>query len=117
VSTQVLSEVGNVLVRRFGVPVGEARARVASIASVCEVIVLTPPLILDAFRLSERHRISLYDAQIVAAALGCGAARLYSEDLHHGLAVEGLEIVSPFSARARAPVARYRARPRLRRAA
>ncbi len=117
VSTQVLSEVGNVLIRKFGLPVAEARARVASIAAVCEVVVLTPPLILDAFRLSERYRIGLYDAQIVSAALGCGATRLYSEDLHHGLTIAGLEIVSPFIARAREPVARYRARPRLRRAA
>ena len=117
VSTQVLSEVGTILIRKFGVAVGEARDRVASIASACEVVILTPPLILDAFRIAERYRIGLYDAQIVSAALACGATRLYSEDLHDGLGVDGLMIVSPFTTRAGEPPARYRARPRLRRAA
>jgi len=117
VSTQVLSEVGAILIRKFGFPVGEARARVASIAAVCDVVVLTPPLILDAFRIAERYRIRLYDAQIVSAALACGATRLYSEDLHHGLGVDGLAVVSPFGTRAGEPAARYASRPRLRRAA
>lgn len=117
VSTQVLSEVGAILIRKFNFPVGEARTRVASIAAVCDVVVLTPPLILDAFRIAERYRIGLYDAQIVSAALACGAARLYTEDLHHGLAIDGLTIVSPFGTRAGEPPGRYVARPRLRRAA
>jgi predicted nucleic acid-binding protein len=114
VSTQVLSEVGAILIRTFGFPVGEARARVASIAAACDVVVMTPPLILDAFRIAERYRIGLYDAQIVAAALACGATRLYSEDLHDGLVVDGLAIVSPFRTRAGEPAARYVTRPRAR---
>ena len=117
VSTQVLSEVGNVLIRKFGFPVGDARARVASIAAGCDVVALTPALILDAFRIAERYRIGLYDGQIVAAALACGARRLFTEDLHHGLSIDGLELVSPFAAAAREAPARYRSRPRLRRAA
>ncbi len=117
VSTQVLSEVGSVLIRRFGFSVGEARARVASIAAGCDVVTLTPVLILDAFRIAERYRLGLYDAQIIAAALACGARRLFTEDMHHGLSIDGLELVSPFAPRAREPSARYRARTKLRRAA
>lgn len=117
VSTQVLSEVGNVLIRKFAVPVGEARARVASIAAGCDVITLTPAVILDAFRIAERYRMGLYDGQIIAAALACGARRLFTEDLHHGLSIDGLEVVSPFAATARERPARYRARAKLRRAA
>jgi predicted nucleic acid-binding protein len=117
VSTQVLSEVGNVLIRKFGVPVGEARARVASIAAGCDVVTLTPAVILDAFRVAERYRLGLYDGQIVAAALACGARRLFTEDLHHGLSIDGLELLSPFVSTARERTARYRARTKLRRAA
>lgn len=117
VSTQVLSEVGSVLIRKFGFAFGEARARVASIASGCDVITLTPAVILDAFRIAERYRIGLYDGQIVAAALACGARRLFTEDLHHGLSIDGLQLVSPFVPTARERTARYRARTRLRRAA
>jgi predicted nucleic acid-binding protein len=117
VSTQVLSEVGNVLIRKFSFGVGEARTRVASIAAGCDVISLTPAVILDAFRIAERYRLGLYDAQIVAAALACGARRLFTEDLHHGLLIDGIEIVSPFTPAARERAARYKTRPKLRRAA
>lgn len=117
VSTQVLSEVGSVLIRKFGFSVGETRARVASIAAGCDVITLTPVLILDAFRIAERYRLALYDGQIIAAALACGARRLFTEDMHHGLSVDGLELVSPFASRAREPSPRYRSRTKLRRAA
>jgi predicted nucleic acid-binding protein len=117
ISTQVLSEVGNVLIRKFGFSVGEARARVASIAAGCDVVTLTPALILDAFRIAERYRLGLYDGQIIAAALACGARRLFTEDMHHGLSIDGLELVSPFVSRVREPAARYRSRPKLRRAA
>ena len=117
VSTQVLSEVGSVLIRKFAFAVGEARARVASIAAGCDVITLTPAVILDAFRVAERYRLGLYDGQIVAAALACGARRLYTEDMHHGLSIDGLELVSPFATRAREPASRYKSRINMRRAA
>jgi predicted nucleic acid-binding protein len=117
VSTQVLSEVGSVLIRKFGFAVGEARTRVASIAAGCDVITITPALILDAFRIADRYRLGLYDGQIVAAALACGARRLFTEDMHHGLSIDGLELVSPFASRAREPAPRYRGRLKLRRAA
>jgi predicted nucleic acid-binding protein len=117
VSTQVLSEVGSVLIRKFGFAVGEARSRVASIAAGCDVVTVTPELVLDAFRIAERYRVGLYDAQIIAAALACGARRLFTEDLHHGLVIDGLELVSPFALQARERAARYRPRRKLRRAA
>ena len=117
ISTQVLSEVGSVLIRKFGFSVGEARVRVASIAAGCDVVTLTPALILDAFRIAERYRLGLYDGQIIAAALACGARRLFTEDMHHGLSIDGLELASPYASRAREPAARYKSRTKLRRAA
>jgi predicted nucleic acid-binding protein len=117
VSTQVLSEVGNVLIRKFSFAPGDARARVASISTACDVLSVTPALVLDAFRIVERYRVGLFDAQIIAAALACGAQRLYTEDLHDGLVIDGMKITSPFMFRARAPSSRYGVRRRLRRAA
>jgi predicted nucleic acid-binding protein len=47
--------------------------------------------------LAERHSLSIYDSMIVAAALGSGCETLYSEDMHHGMLVDGrLTIVNPF---------------------
>lgn len=109
VSTQVLSELANVLTRRFSVPAPEARERVASIAAGCEVMVVSPSIVLDAFRVMERWGYGFFDSQIIAAALACGASVLYSEDLHEGQFVdEKLEIRSPFRPRAEQRARSYR---------
>ena len=101
VSTQVLSELANVLTHRFRAPAQEAKRRVMSIAASCEVIVVSPPIVFDALRIMERFGYNFYDSQIIAAALACGASVLYSEDLHHGQTVDGkLAIRSPFRLRA-----------------
>jgi predicted nucleic acid-binding protein len=113
VSTQVLSELGNVLTRRFRVRAGEARERIANIAAGCEVIVVSPPIVLDAFRVMERWGYGFFDSQIIATALACGASILYSEDLHDGQTVDGkLVIRSPFRSRAERRAKTYRARMR-----
>jgi predicted nucleic acid-binding protein len=110
VSTQVLSELANVLTRRFDVPVQEARERVTSIAAGCEVVVVSPPIVFDAFRIMERWGYGFFDSQIIAAALACGASVLYSEDLHDGQTVDKtLAIRSPFRLGAEQRAKPYRA--------
>lgn len=104
ISTQVLAEFANVVLRKFGMPLAEARKRTAELAARCEVVVVTPLIVIDAFRIRERYGFGFFDSQIIAAALAAGATTLYSEDLHHGQTIEGaLRIVSPF-----APAARQR---------
>lgn len=97
VSTQVLSELANVLTRRMGFSASETRSRISGIAASCEVIVVTPAVVLDALRIMERYQYSFYDSQILAAALAAGAKVLYSEDLHREQTIDGtLTIRSPF---------------------
>jgi predicted nucleic acid-binding protein len=109
VSTQVLSELANALTRRFGVPVPEARQRVASIAAACDVVVVSPSIVLDAFRLMDQWGYGFSDSQIISAALACGASVLYSEDLRDGQTVDGrLAIRSPFRLRAEQRAKPYR---------
>jgi len=113
VSTQVLSELASVLTRRFRVPAPEARERVAGIAAGCEVMVVSPSIVLDAFRVMERWGYGFFDSQIVTTALACGASILYSEDLHDGQTVdESLAIRSPFRLRAEQRAKPYRGRKR-----
>ncbi len=45
-----------------------------------------------------RFAFSFYGAQIVAAALEAGCARLLTEDLQGGQRIEGLVVVNPFKA-------------------
>lgn len=47
--------------------------------------------------LAERYGFSVYDAMIVAAALGVGCGTLYSEDMQDGMVLaEGVRVVNPF---------------------
>jgi predicted nucleic acid-binding protein len=51
----------------------------------------------QATRLAERYKLAFYDALIVAVASAHGATVLYSEDMHHGLIIDGkLTIINPF---------------------
>ena len=109
VSTQVLSELANVLTRRFRIPAQETKQRVMGIAAGCEVIVVSPAIVFDALRIMERFGYGFFDSQIMAAALACGASVLYSEDLHHGQLIDGkLSIRSPFRLRAEQRAKPYR---------
>ncbi len=53
-------------------------------------------LVLAAMGISHTHRLSYWDAAIVAAARNAGATQLLSEDLNHGQIIEGIEVVNPF---------------------
>lgn len=113
ISTQVLSEFANVLLRKFAMADNEVRNRVAEVAARCHVIAVTPAIVLDAFRVRARYRLGFYDSQIIAAALAATASVLYSEDLHAGLLVDGkLRIVSPFQLRVEQRHGGYRVRLR-----
>ncbi len=49
--------------------------------------------------LAKRYQLSIFDSMIVAAARRADCDTLYSEDMHHGLVVEGrLRIANPFHA-------------------
>jgi predicted nucleic acid-binding protein len=114
VSTQVLSELGNVFTRKLRIEPSEARRRIASFVEGCEVITLTESIILDAFRIAEKYRYGFYDSQIVAAALMSGADVLYSEDMQHGQIIEStLTILSPFRMETHQTRGAYRVRRRV----
>jgi predicted nucleic acid-binding protein len=58
------------------------------------------PLTLDthvaAVSLAENHRLSFYDALIVASAIEAGCDTLYTEVMQHDRAIGGLTIRNPF---------------------
>jgi predicted nucleic acid-binding protein len=113
VSTQVFSELAHVLTRRFGVPAREVKDRITNIATACEIVPVTPAIVLDALRIMERFGYGFFDSQIIAAALASGASVLYSEDLHADQTIDGtLTIRSPFRLRAEQRSRRYGVRKR-----
>jgi predicted nucleic acid-binding protein len=59
-------------------------------------LALSLDLHLAARALAENHRMSFYDALIVASAIEAGCDILYSEDMQHGRVMGGLTIRNPF---------------------
>lgn len=97
ISVQVLNEVTQVLRRKIKLSWPEIHTFLALIQSLCTVQPLTVETHAQGLTLAERYHFLVYDSMIVAAALLAQCRILYSEDMQHGLLVEGrLLIQNPF---------------------
>lgn len=56
----------------------------------------TEELYQSSLDISDRWKYSFYDSLIIASAIISGCEKLYTEDLHHGQVIEGVEIINPF---------------------
>ena len=97
ISVQVLNEATRVLRHKWNYgwePVHQVLAEFRSLLQIVSLDIETHSLGLA---LAERYKIAVFDSMIVAAALRCQCDTLYSEDMHHGLVVDGrLTIVNPY---------------------
>jgi predicted nucleic acid-binding protein len=57
---------------------------------------ISVPIMIGALEIKAAHRLSYWDAAIIAAARALGCQELYSEDMSHGREVEGVTIINPF---------------------
>lgn len=96
ISTQVLQEFYNTMLRRCFMPAAAAQS-LCELWAEHDVVNATPSLLFQAFSLQQRYQTSLWDALIVQAALDGGCTTLYSEDLQHGMRFGALEVVNPFA--------------------
>ena len=97
VSVQVLNEVTNVARRKLGMAWAETDELIAGLRSACSVEPLTIQTHDTGRRLAARYGLSIYDAMIASAALLAGCDRLFSEDMQHGLLLDGqLRVCNPF---------------------
>jgi predicted nucleic acid-binding protein len=98
VSYQVVQEFFNVALRRFAEPmrVDEAQQYLTVVFRPLVAVESSLSLARHALHLRSRFSLAWHDALIVAAALEARCGVLYSEDLQHGLKVEGLCIENPF---------------------
>jgi predicted nucleic acid-binding protein len=96
-SVQVLNEFTAVSRRKQGRDWSEIAEAISDVLALVD-----PPLALSldlhatARALAEDHRLSFYDALIVASATEAGCNILYSEDMQHGRKFGNLTIVNPF---------------------
>jgi len=98
ISTQVVMETMNVLIRKFKFEKQNAIEAVMEMMDKANVKETSAATVTSAFEISLKYKISHWDALIIAAALQANCNTLYSEDMQHGLLIENkLTIISPFS--------------------
>lgn len=96
-STQVLSEVVNVCQKRWKFSKEQLIKVVEFLLRNSTLVGFDDTTVLKAHNLTKRYDFQYFDALIVAAALNANCTILYTEDMHHGLVVEGiLTILNPF---------------------
>jgi predicted nucleic acid-binding protein len=95
ISVQVLEEFYVNAIRKLGLTPSDARSEV-ELWSNRRVTQTSSKLVLGAIDLSERYRISFWDALIVESAVVADAGILFTEDLNDGQVIRGVKIVNPF---------------------
>ncbi|MBK6674814.1 MAG: PIN domain-containing protein [Proteobacteria bacterium] len=103
-SVEALNEFYVVATRKLPKPLDSERAW----REVDELLQWNPQptdsgLITAARQIEIRHRLSWWDAQIVAAAKAQHCATLYTEDLQHGAIIDGVRVCNPFIAQVQKP--------------
>ena len=104
ISTQVLQEFYVNATRKIPSPLPRAVARqIVKAYTAWQTEIVGPPEIEVASELEEQHRLSFWDALIVAAALKGGAGTILTEDMSSGRSISGVRIENPFAEPAAPP--------------
>lgn len=98
ISTQVLSEFFWVVTRKLRppLPVMDAVAEVARFQNMFRVISMSLDVVNLALDLLVKHQLTLWDAQIVAAASLSGASVVLTEDTQSQPVIHGVRYANPF---------------------
>lgn len=97
ISVQVLNEFVAVARRKLGFGWEETAEALGVFRGVFRVVPLDLHLHDAALRIARETGYTIYDALILAAAARAEARTLWSEDMHAGQIVSGVEIVNPFA--------------------
>ena len=100
ISVQVLNELANVAHRKMRMSWRDTRAFLSLLRSLLTVYPVGVETHETGLALAEHYNLSVYDAMIAASALHADCDTLWSEDMQHGMSLDGrLRIVNPFRAR------------------
>lgn len=88
ISTQVLTELANTLIRKFKLSFDITLEAIHECSANNHVFTNNPQTIKKAIKIAEKYGFSFYDSLIISAALESGCKLLYSEDMHHGQIIE-----------------------------
>jgi predicted nucleic acid-binding protein len=97
ISIQVLNELTNVARRKMRLSWDDTRRLLATVRGVVSVVPLGIETHETGLDLAERYGLSTYDAMIAASAALHDCDTLWSEDMQHGLLIDGrVRIANPF---------------------
>lgn len=88
ISVQVLNEFANVLRRKRAMALPDVEALCTTLIDTCDVVDVSVRTHQTALTLMARYNLSVYDANIIAAAALSDCAVLYTEDMKEGLNVK-----------------------------
>jgi len=88
ISVQVLNEFANVLGKKRAMALADIQELSNTLIDLCEVVDLSVHTHQTALALMANYKLSLYDANIVAAAGLSTCTVLYSEDMQDGLNIK-----------------------------
>jgi len=96
-SAQVLGEFYVTATQKIAEPLSDTQALQFIVRLTrLPVVRIDADLVLEAITLKQEHRVSYWDAAIVAAAHRLGARIIYSEDLTHEQEYGSARVVNPF---------------------
>jgi predicted nucleic acid-binding protein len=96
ISVQVLSELTNVARRKMRLSWDETNELLGTLRRLVAVVPVTVETHERGLHVAERFGLSVYDAMILSAAAIAGSDVLWTEDLQHGVVLEGVRISNPF---------------------
>ena len=96
-NTQVLAEFFITVTRKVRQPlsIDAARRILEDYKAGWRLLETTPETVLRAIDGLQHYHLSFWDAMIWASARLNGIARIYTEDMQHGQAIEGVQIENP----------------------
>jgi len=95
VSTQVLSEFANVVIKSFGKDPVFTKGYIEILKSF-EVCTVKPQTISDAIDICVLNKLSFFDSLLLSSARQAGCGIFYTEDLNHEQEIAGIKITNPF---------------------
>jgi predicted nucleic acid-binding protein len=100
VSIQGLNEFVTVARRKLAMSWREVEEALAAIRRLCPPVApMDVETHLDGLRIAERHGFAFFDALMLASARRAGCAQFWSEDMQHGMVIDGaMTISNPFRA-------------------
>ncbi|NJR40611.1 MAG: PIN domain-containing protein [Leptolyngbyaceae cyanobacterium CSU_1_4] len=97
ISTQILGEIYNVLVKKKFRTRPQAQEIIAQLVAGFDILEVDASKVLKALEINARYQYSYWDSLLVATAVQSDCSVLYSEDLQPNQLIEDkLRIINPF---------------------